>query len=145
MQGVLCVCLHRWCCTAVRNGSVGCGVCAAVIVRGFEKKEDDITISEAVPVRKFIDIVETEVRGIILGLELALKNGLSAVGTRQVVILCDCMVAVDYVTKHTESAIRSYVSNQEDQNITGTATTVEGPRPGGMGSGTHWIFGKRVG
>jgi len=54
-------------------------VCAAVIVRGFEKKEDDITISEAVPVRKFIDIVETEVRGIILGLELALKNGLSAV------------------------------------------------------------------
>jgi len=65
-------------------------VCAAVIVRGFEKKEDDITISEAVPVRKFIDIVETEVRGIILGLELALKihmNGLSAVDTRQVVIL----------------------------------------------------------
>ena len=54
-------------------------MCAAVIVRGFEKKEDDITISEAVPVRKFIDIVETEVRGIILGLELALKNGLSAV------------------------------------------------------------------
>jgi len=95
---------------------------------------------------KFVDIVETEVRGIILGLELALKihmNGLSAVDTRQVVILL--LHGGCRLHHQTYRVCNTSLCNQEDCNNTVTATRVECTRPGGMGSGTHWIFSKRVG
>ena len=87
---------------SVSDGSVGCGACAAVLtipVPGLEWTE---------PVGSSVDIVDCEVQGILLALELGehYLRSESQQDSRQTVdqlfICCDCMAAIDVVTHRSD-------------------------------------------